>query len=106
MKILEQTIAQLDGKVIPGNMLFQLYDTYGFPVDLTADVAREHGLSLDMDGFETAMAQQKQQARSASSFAAADKLVIDLDSETRFVGYESLQEEAQIQANLCGRQCS
>ena len=98
MKILEQTIAQLDGKVIPGDMVFQLYDTYGFPVDLTADVAREHGLSLDMDGFESAMAQQKQQARSASSFGAADKLVINLDSETRFVGYDSLEEQARVQA--------
>ena len=55
MSILEKAIAELDGKIIPGETVFRLYDTYGFPVDLTADVAREHDLSLDMDGFEAAM---------------------------------------------------
>jgi len=98
MKILEQTIEQLDGKVIPGGMVFQLYDTFGFPVDLTADVAREHGLTLDMAGFNTAMEQQKNQARSASSFGAGEKLVIQLENETQFIGYESLEGEALIEA--------
>jgi len=66
--LLEQAIATLPGKVIPGETAFQLYDTYGFPVDLTADIARERGLLVDMDGFERAMAEQRATARAASQF--------------------------------------
>ncbi|MFM1895152.1 MAG: hypothetical protein RLZZ385_226 [Pseudomonadota bacterium] len=98
MGILEQTITRLDGKVIPGDMVFRLYDTYGFPVDLTADVAREHGLTLDMAGFDSAMAQQREQARSASSFGATEKIAIDIQQSTDFIGYDHLQGEARILA--------
>ncbi|MGZ8097197.1 MAG: alanine--tRNA ligase, partial [Methylosarcina sp.] len=70
MKILEACAARLEGTVIPGDTVFQLYDTYGFPVDLTADFAREHGLSVDHAGFEVAMAAQRDRARSASSFGS------------------------------------
>ncbi len=98
MKILEQAISRLDGKVIPGETVFRLYDTYGFPVDLTADVAREHNLGLDMDGFEQAMAVQKELARSASGFGSAEKLVIDLEDATEFIGYERLNGEGTIRA--------
>ncbi|MBL4820824.1 MAG: alanine--tRNA ligase [Gammaproteobacteria bacterium] len=98
MGMLEQTISRLDSKTIPGETVFRLYDTYGFPVDLTADVAREHGLELDMDGFDEAMAVQKEQARSASSFGAADKLDIKLDEVTDFIGYDNLQGSATIKA--------
>ena len=98
MGMLEQTISRLDSKTIPGETVFRLYDTYGFPVDLTADVAREHGLELDMDGFDEAMAVQKEQARSASSFGAADKLDIKLDEVTDFIGYDNLQGSATIEA--------
>lgn len=94
MAILEKAITDMDGKIIAGETVFKLYDTYGFPVDLTADVAREHGLSLDMDGFEKAMAIQKDQARAANSFSAADKLEIDSKLSTKFIGYHHTEASA------------
>ena len=98
MQILEQAISALEGPVLPGATVFRLYDTYGFPVDLTADVAREHGLTLDMAGFERAMEGQRQQARSASQFNAVEKLSIELREGTRFVGHDHLQHVAEVQA--------
>ena len=94
MAILEKAIADMDGKVIAGETVFKLYDTYGFPVDLTADVAREHDLTLDMDGFEKAMAVQKDQARAASSFTAVDKLEIAPGLSTEFIGYHHSEADA------------
>ncbi|PCI79357.1 MAG: alanine--tRNA ligase [SAR86 cluster bacterium] len=96
MSILEKAIANLDGKTIPGETVFRLYDTYGFPVDLTADVAREHDLSLDMDGFEAAMSVQKDQARAASNFGSVAKLEIASDEATDFIGYEKLQGTSKL----------
>ncbi|MGR9085616.1 MAG: alanine--tRNA ligase [Gammaproteobacteria bacterium] len=96
MKILEACVAKLDGSVIPGDIVFQLYDTYGFPVDLTADFAREHDLSVDHAGFEVAMAAQRDRARSASHFGADYDQVIRLDSETEFTGYDHLDDQAHI----------
>ncbi|MDP3332396.1 MAG: alanine--tRNA ligase [Methylococcaceae bacterium] len=96
MKILEACIAKLDDSVIPGEVVFQLYDTYGFPVDLTADVARENHLTVDHEGFETAMSAQRERARSASSFGADYDQDIKLDSQTEFTGYEHLQDQAKI----------
>lgn len=96
MKILEACIAKLDSSVIPGEVVFQLYDTYGFPVDLTADVARENHLTVDHAGFETAMSAQRERARSASSFGADYDQDIKLDSQTEFTGYEHLQDQAKI----------
>src|SRR5690554_6239825 len=99
MQILEQAISELSGSVLPGATVFRLYDTYGFPVDLTADVAREQNLTLDMEGFELAMEGQRQQARSASQFNAVEKLSIELSGGgTRFVGYDHLEHNAQVQA--------
>lgn len=98
MSILEKAIKDLDGKIIPGETVFRLYDTYGFPVDLTADVAREHGLSLDMDGFEAAMAVQKDQARAASNFGSVAKLEIASGESTDFIGYEKLAGTAKLLA--------
>lgn len=98
MSILEEAISDLDGKVIPGDTVFRLYDTYGFPVDLTADVAREHGLGIDMAGFEKAMAVQKEQARAASQFNVVEKLSINLEEGTEFVGYETLASDARVLA--------
>ena len=98
MAILEKAIKDLDGKIIPGETVFKLYDTYGFPVDLTADVVREHELSLDMDGFEKAMAAQKDQARAASNFTAVEKLDIDSTTRTLFTGYDSLQGLSRVTA--------
>ncbi len=96
MKILEQAIAGLTGKEIPGETVFKLYDTYGFPTDLTADIARERNLTLDMAGFEREMAAQRERARAASHFAAAEQPVIDLDGSTDFTGYERLQDQATV----------
>jgi alanyl-tRNA synthetase len=98
MTILEKAIADLDGKVIPGETVFKLYDTYGFPVDLTADVAREHELTLDMAGFDQAMKVQKEQARAASSFGAVEKLHIDSSMATEFTGYDNLQGASEVLA--------
>ena len=96
MAILEKAIAELKGDTLVGDMVFRLYDTYGFPVDLTADVAREHNLKVDLDGFEKAMAVQKKLARSASNFSAAQKLDLDPKSATNFIGYDQLQGSAKI----------
>ncbi|MEC8409083.1 MAG: alanine--tRNA ligase [Pseudomonadota bacterium] len=98
MTILEKAIKELSGTVIAGETVFKLYDTYGFPVDLTADIAREHNLTLDMSGFEAAMEVQRDQARAASNFSVVEKLDLKGLEKTVFTGYSSLQTEAQIVA--------
>ncbi|MBL6987592.1 MAG: alanine--tRNA ligase [Methylobacter sp.] len=96
MKILEACVAKMEGSVIPGETVFQLYDTYGFPVDLTADFAREHQLTVDHAGFEMAMSAQRDRARSASSFGADYDQDIKLDAQTEFTGYEQLDDQVHI----------
>lgn len=96
MKILEACVARMEGSVIPGDTVFQLYDTYGFPVDLTADFARENHLSVDHAGFEMAMSEQRQRARSASSFGADYDQDIKLDVQTEFTGYRQLDDQVHI----------
>ena len=96
MKILEACVAKMEGSVIPGDTVFQLYDTYGFPVDLTADFAREHHLTVDHAGFETAMSAQRERARSASGFGADYDQDIKLDAQTEFTGYEHLDNQVHI----------
>ncbi|HEY9202317.1 MAG TPA: alanine--tRNA ligase, partial [Gammaproteobacteria bacterium] len=98
MKILEEGMASLSDKQIPGEMVFKLYDTYGFPVDLTADIAREHGLTLDMPGYETAMQGQREQARSSSKFGVDYNEAINTDAVTDFTGYEQLQDQSEVVA--------
>ncbi len=98
MAILEQAISDMQGKIIPGDVVFKLYDTYGFPADLTNDIARERGLTLDMNGFEKEMAAQRDRARAASSFSGHYDEVLDIDGETTFTGYEQLDDEAVIEA--------
>ena len=98
MKILEACVAKMQGSVIPGETVFQLYDTYGFPVDLTADFARENNLTVDHAGFETAMSAQRDRARSASSFGADYNQDIKLDSQTEFTGYDRLDDRVHIVA--------
>ncbi|OOG55085.1 alanine--tRNA ligase [Rhodanobacter sp. B05] len=86
-------VAGKSGKTIPGNEAFRLYDTYGFPVDLTADIARERGLEVDMAGFERAMSEQRERARAAGKFEAKGQLPADLASQlkpTIFMGYDAL----------------
>jgi len=96
MKILESCVAKLDGHVIPGDVVFLLYDTYGFPVDLTADFARENNLSVDHAGFEVEMAAQRDRARAGGNFAAAYDQDIKHDSSTEFTGYFALEGSVQV----------
>jgi alanyl-tRNA synthetase len=98
MRILEEAIAKLQGKVIPGEVVFRLYDTYGFPADLTADVARERGLTLGMAGFEQAMEQQRERARAASQFGVDYGQRLELHGETEFTGYDRLADRGQVVA--------
>ena len=98
MRILNEAIANLEGSEIQGELVFKLYDTYGFPTDLTADVAREKNLSIDMTGFEREMAAQRERARAASQFEIVTNGELDLDAETSFIGYESLEGTARISA--------
>jgi alanyl-tRNA synthetase len=86
LKIFAQETAALTNKIIPGPIAFKLYDTYGFPLDLTADIAREQNLTIDYDGFELAMTEQRARSRQASKFGAATS-VIAIDTATDFVGY-------------------
>jgi alanyl-tRNA synthetase len=97
MKLLESAIAELDGTEIPGEVAFKLYDTFGFPVDLTRDIARERELTVDEAGFEQAMEAQRERARAAGSFSAKDGISAELIAElprTEFLGYRQ-HETAQ-----------
>ncbi|MCG8464535.1 MAG: alanine--tRNA ligase [Xanthomonadales bacterium] len=96
MKILDHAIENLESKEIPGETVFKLYDTYGFPIDLTADIARERELTIDNEGFEREMEAQRERARAASHFGTDQQIAISLDGETDFTGYERLSEEATV----------
>ena len=98
MEILEAAIADLEGKQLPGDIVFKLYDTYGFPVDLTADIARERDLTIDEKGFEAAMEQQRDRARSASKFGATGGDALKTDAETEFLGYDGTEAASRIVA--------
>ncbi|HIQ14781.1 MAG TPA: alanine--tRNA ligase [Leucothrix sp.] len=98
MKILDDAISDLDDNTIPGEVVFKLYDTYGFPVDLTADIAREKELILDNDGFETAMEAQRQRARAAGKFDTDYTDKLDIKTETHFTGYDATQDEVEVEA--------
>jgi alanyl-tRNA synthetase len=98
MQHLEEAIDSLSGSTIPGDVLFKLYDTYGFPVDLTADVARERGLSVDMPGFEEAMADQRARARAASQFESGLEAGMEIEGHTNFTGYDRLADKGNVTA--------
>ena len=97
MGILEDAIANLTNSEIDGETVFKLYDTYGFPVDLTADVARERELTIDMPGFEAQMTKQRDRARQAGDFKTTQKGV-DITTATEFLGYELLDNTSTVQA--------
>ena len=90
------------GKMLDGETVFRLYDTYGFPADLTADVARERGYSIDSAGFEAAMEAQRERARAASRFGVDLRAGTQLDIQTSFCGYNALEGEARVVALLRG----
>ena len=100
MQVLEDGIAGIDGKVLPGELVFRLYDTYGFPADLTADVARERDLEIDQTGFDQHMEAQRDRARSANKFKMDRNLDLGLPGQTRFLGYDSLLGEGKVIALL------
>ena len=100
MKVLELEFAEATkrgDKIIPGDAAFTLYDTFGFPLDLTADVARERGISVDQTGFDAAMAKQRERARAASTFKSGDSLAY-AGAKTLFKGYDTLSDEGRVTA--------
>lgn len=98
LKILEQDLADLKGDVVPGDVVFKLYDTYGFPMDLTGDIARERSLTIDEEGFEREMEAQRVRARSASSFGMDYNSLVKVDVATEFTGYIAHSGSAKIVA--------
>jgi alanyl-tRNA synthetase len=96
LRILEEDIAALKGDTITGETIFKLYDTFGFPVDLTRDVAMERNLKLDMTGFEREMEVQRERARAASSFKTAEIGAVAVGQPTQFTGYERLSDEGRV----------
>lgn len=98
MRLLEQDIAELSGTVIPGKTVFTLYDTYGFPVDLTNDIARERGLTLDEAGFEAEMEAQRERARSSSKFGVDYNEGAEVEGAVEFTGYSELTGQSKVVA--------
>ncbi|MES1932507.1 alanyl-tRNA synthetase [Salinisphaera shabanensis T35B1] len=96
LRILEDAIGAMSGTEIPGETVFKLYDTYGFPVDLTNDVARERGLTLDTRGFDAEMSAQRERARAASQFGADYHAKIDVQSPTEFIGYTQTRGSGRV----------
>jgi alanyl-tRNA synthetase len=102
MGLLESAIQRASGKVIDGETVFKLYDTYGFPPDLTADVARERGLSIDQAGYDAAMDEQKRRSQEASKFGVDLRAGTTVDSRTLFHGYDGLDAAGHVVALLKG----
>lgn len=96
MSILNDELALLKGDVIPGALVFKLYDTYGFPVDLTNDVAREKDLSIDLEGFEAAMAEQRKRAQQASQFDTDYNDLVKSEEISHFTGYIETSNHAKV----------
>ena len=105
LRLLEQDIADLEGSVIPGETIFTLYDTYGFPVDLTNDIARERGLTLDYEGYEQAMERQRERARAASKFGIDYNAAgVTIEGSTEFTGYDHVDDQSSVRAVLVGEE--
>jgi alanyl-tRNA synthetase len=102
MALLDGAIARLSGKQIPGETVFRLYDTYGFPVDLTNDIARERGLTIDEAGFEAAMDEQRARARAASKFGVDLRAGVSVEGQTAFTGYETERSDSRVVQLLRG----
>jgi alanyl-tRNA synthetase len=102
MALLDEAIAKLQDNVIGGAVVFKLYDTFGFPADLTADIARERGLGVDEAGFETLMEEQRERARAASKFGVELAAGTSVDERTLFQGYDGLDAEGRVLAVLKG----
>ncbi|MCO6561151.1 MAG: alanine--tRNA ligase, partial [Gilliamella sp.] len=96
LSLLDQELAKITGKVLPGDIAFKLYDTYGFPLDLTADVCREKNITIDEDGFNQCMEEQRKRARESSSFNVDYSNVIKLDDKTEFLGYQTTESSGKV----------
>jgi len=104
MAILNDALANLSGKVIPGEVVFKLYDTFGFPVDLTNDIARERDVTLDMDGYERCMDEQRTRARAAGQFGVDYNKTLKLDGSTSFIGYTRMSSKARVTSLVKGEE--
>ncbi|WP_152207091.1 alanine--tRNA ligase [Marinobacter changyiensis] len=102
LRLLEQDINELKGTEIPGETIFTLYDTFGFPVDLTNDIARERGLTLDYEGYEKAMDLQRERARAASKFGIDYNDGLTIEGRTEFTGYEHIDGHETIRTVIVG----
>ncbi|MBA2654359.1 MAG: alanine--tRNA ligase [Gammaproteobacteria bacterium] len=98
LKLLEQEIAKLPNNILPGEVVFKLYDTYGFPPDLTGDIAREKNLIVDFPGFEKEMTLQRQKSQDASKFSMEAGQDLQVEGETEFTGHEQLSDESTVTA--------
>lgn len=98
LQLLDEELAQLTSDVLPGETAFRLYDTYGFPLDLTADVCRERNIKVDEEGFELAMDEQRKRARESSGFGTDYNSLIKVDSRSEFSGYEHEEQQGTINA--------
>lgn len=102
MGILNDALADLKGNVIPGDVVFRLYDTYGFPTDLTNDIARERDLEIDLDGYEACMAEQRKRSQDAGAFNVDYNDNVDIPGQTTFTGYTDTQGVASVTYILAG----
>ena len=100
LKILDHELLELSSRKIPGEVIFQLYDTFGFPPDLTADIARERGFLMDYAGFKKAMERQREQSQQAHRFTIDYTQTVHISSKTEFVGYETFESESYVAALL------
>ena len=96
MAIFQNYLAGTTNSVIPGDLIFKLYDTYGFPVDLTNDIARENGLEIDMEGYNRCMQEQIARGRSASQFSVDYSEQVNLSGKTEFIGYDHSDTNATV----------
>ncbi|KAA1181115.1 alanine--tRNA ligase [Photorhabdus heterorhabditis] len=98
LQLLDDELVKLSGDILDGETAFRLYDTYGFPVDLTADVCRERNIKVDEDGFEVAMENQRRRARESSGFGADYNELIKVDERSDFSGYDHYEQQATVTA--------
>lgn len=107
LMILDEALKSQQGKVIDGELVFKLYDTYGFPADLTADIARERNLEIDQQGFEDAMKAQRERAQKASNFGIDYNEQVKIDGETEFLGYSEFSNDSSVTALIVdGKECT
>ena len=102
MRILEAALADVSGGVFAGDIVFKLYDTYGFPADMTADVARARGIEIDQKGYDEALAKQRERSQAEGAFDVDLSGGLQLEFDTEFVGYDRLEETGKVLAIVRG----